>query len=105
MQSARKIAYDKEYRARPEVKGLDLKLAESQQWVCPWCLKDLPTDLRHVHLDHVIPVSLGGPDIEWNLQVLHASCNESKKDRITSRAVELATEHGMIDCFTWTTEN
>src|SRR5699024_12743890 len=53
---------------------------------CVWC--GSTTDL---HLDHVIPHSLGGPDASWNLRVLCAEHNMSRgtaatADDATSRA-------------------
>jgi len=33
------------------------------------------------HVDHVYPKSRGGPDDIWNLQILCAYCNISKRDR------------------------
>lgn len=71
------------------------RLAEIQGWTCTWCLAPLPTDLRDTHLDHVIPVSCGGPDEDWNLQVLHSSCNHSKCDKVTDLALRLAAERGV----------
>jgi hypothetical protein len=31
-----------------------------------------------MHLDHIIPLALGGEDAEYNLQATHAYCNRSK---------------------------
>jgi 5-methylcytosine-specific restriction endonuclease McrA len=36
---------------------------------------------RDVHIDHIVPYSLGGPDELYNLQVAHSSCNIRKGAR------------------------
>jgi len=72
---------------------LGRKLAMAQGWLCPWCEKPLPPDLANTHLDHVWPRSKGGPDEEWNLQILHARCNHYKADAITPAAVALMASH------------
>lgn len=37
-----------------------------------------PVDFKGMHLDHVVPLSVGGPDTEENVQVAHAACNFRK---------------------------
>jgi 5-methylcytosine-specific restriction endonuclease McrA len=71
------------------------RLAGRQAWMCPWCAERLPADLAGVHVDHIIPVTAGGPDEEWNFQVLHGPCNRAKWSTITAEAVILAAEHGI----------
>ena len=47
-------------------------------------------DARHLtattgvkyEVDHIIPTSKGGPHMPWNLQVLTATANQSKSDKI-----------------------
>ena len=34
-----------------------------------------------IHLDHIIPISLGGPTDDWNIIPICDSCNFSKKDK------------------------
>lgn len=34
------------------------------------------------HIDHIIPISKGGPHAVWNLQLAHPFCNLSKKDKL-----------------------
>ena len=70
------------------------KLAERQHWVCTWCMESLPGDLSDTHIDHVIPVSHGGPDEMWNFDLLHGVCNLSKSDKITPRAIDLGYVNG-----------
>ena len=60
-----------------------------------WCSFWLPSSLDEVQLDHIIPVSLGGPEEHWNRALLHPSCNAIKGNKLTARAIELAAEHGI----------
>lgn len=46
---------------------------------CQLCAE--PVDPGDVHLDHVVPVSLGGPTTAANLQVTHSQCNLRKGNR------------------------
>jgi 5-methylcytosine-specific restriction endonuclease McrA len=68
-----------------------------QDWICTWCLLALPDDLSGTHVDHVYPRALWklGEEFEdeWNLECLHGSCNESKKDKLTDRAAVLILEY------------
>jgi 5-methylcytosine-specific restriction endonuclease McrA len=62
---------------------------------CSWCGEPLPDDLGAAELDHIIPVSRGGPrDALWNKQVLHKPCNKAKHHSVTPRALAVAAEHG-----------
>ena len=47
--------------------------------LCQICL--LPVDASDVHLDHLIPFSLGGPTTVPNLRVTHSSCNVHRGNR------------------------
>jgi 5-methylcytosine-specific restriction endonuclease McrA len=76
--------------------GVERSLARAQGWACTWCQRPLPEDLARTCIDHVIPVSRCGPNDEWNLDVLHARCNASKRDKITLRALEIASDHGVV---------
>jgi len=63
--------------------------------LCSWCGGPLPADLAATEIDHIIPVSLGGPrDPQWNKQILHETCNRAKLNSVTDRALEVATQHG-----------
>lgn len=48
--------------------------------VCQLCGGDVEPD--DIHIDHVIPVALGGPTEVQNLQVAHSICNMRKGARI-----------------------
>lgn len=77
-------------------RNLSRRLAVLQGWTCTWCLQPLPEDLAETHLDHIIPVARGGPNEDWNLQVLHDRCNHEKHAWITPEALALAEEHDVI---------
>jgi 5-methylcytosine-specific restriction endonuclease McrA len=96
-QRRHRVAY---YRGRPALskaarQALVRELATEQGWECTWCTLSLPASLEDVQLDHVIPVSLDGPDDRWNRSVVHGGCNVDKGNKITARAIELAAEHGL----------
>lgn len=70
-------------------------LGERQSWVCPWCEGPITAESK-TDIDHIIPKACGIViEEDWNLQLLHASCNRSKRERITAQAVALAAEHGI----------
>lgn len=35
-----------------------------------------------LHLDHVIPILINGPDLKWNVQPTHGLCNLGRKKRL-----------------------
>lgn len=47
------------------------------------------------HIDHVIPRVRGGPDEDWNYQLMHPACNERKLDSLTPGAIALAGIRGL----------
>lgn len=73
--------YDHNYRARKRAiggklsVGLTAKLFELQKGKCPCCNKPLGDGY---HLDHRMPLALGGANEDWNMQLLRASCNSQK---------------------------
>lgn len=56
-------------------KGIQEKLLELQRGMCACCKKKLGNDY---HLDHIIPLSLGGTNTDDNVQLLHSKCNLKK---------------------------
>jgi 5-methylcytosine-specific restriction endonuclease McrA len=58
------------------------KLFVLQRGLCPCCKQPLG---ENYHLDHIMPVSRGGPNIDENMQLLRQSCNNQKhaKDPVT----------------------
>lgn len=68
-------------RARKRASGCRLsrdlarKLFELQQGMCPCCRQNLGDD---AHLDHILPLALGGQNIDSNMQLLRRRCNLQK---------------------------
>jgi len=55
-------------------------LWKNQKGKCPLCSYPIrSTDKRD--LDHILPVSKGGPHIRSNLQITHATCNRRKSNK------------------------
>jgi len=71
-------------------KGLSGKLYKLQRGKCPCCGKPLG---KTYHLDHIMPLSLGGVNADSNIQLLRGICNLKKhaKDPIA-----WANENGML---------
>lgn len=46
---------------------------------CALCSKSVQR--ADASLDHIVPLSLGGPHMEWNVQLAHLSCNSRKGNR------------------------
>ena len=55
--------------------GLSEKLFKLQQGKCPCCKEPLG---ENYHLDHIMPIHLGGPNIDSNMQLLRQVCNLQK---------------------------
>lgn len=53
---------------------------ERDEGLCHICGHYVPRPM--FHLDHVIPLSKGGPDTPENVAVAHASCNHKKGARV-----------------------
>jgi hypothetical protein len=63
-----------------------------------------PVDLKLKHpdpaspsIDHVLPISLDGPDILANVQLAHLRCNIRKSNRVDSTIFDLATRTQLAD--------
>ncbi len=56
-------------------KSLAKKLFELQKGKCPCCQQLLGDDY---HLDHIVPIALGGSNTDDNIQLLKAVCNLKK---------------------------
>ena len=79
--------------------ALEERLHERQIGNCYIC--EAPIDLEihqgKLHIDHIIPLSKDGPDIENNYALTHASCNLKKGDADLRVARSLVTLDKMRD--------
>ena len=63
-------------------------------WTCQLCGEPVDPDLRapdpaSPSIDHVVPISLGGPDTFANVQLAHLGCNAAKGNRVQSERTQL----------------
>ena len=56
-------------------RGLSDRLMALQKGKCPCCRQPLGLDF---HMDHIIPLALGGSNDDGNMQLLRAACNLTK---------------------------
>lgn len=56
-------------------KDIRKKLYDAQKGKCPCCGRDLG---KSPHLDHIMPLALGGTNVDENMQLLRAACNMQK---------------------------
>ena len=70
--------------------GIREKLYGLQRGKCACCGKALTDDY---HLDHIVPLSKGGKNIDQNVQLLHAKCNLRKNAK---HPVEFMQEIGFL---------
>lgn len=59
-------------------KGLSIKLFRLQKGKCACCKQPLG---ENFHLDHIMPVHLGGPNTDGNIQLLRQQCNQQKSGK------------------------
>jgi 5-methylcytosine-specific restriction endonuclease McrA len=69
------------YRALKSINGgklskdLSAKLHKLQRGLCPCCSQPLGDNY---HMDHIVPIKKGGPNIDSNIQLLRRQCNHQK---------------------------
>lgn len=71
-------------------KGLVEKLYQLQRGKCACCGVSLGDDY---HLDHKIPIALGGANEDWNMQLLTATCNRKKGKK---HPIQFMQERGFL---------
>lgn len=71
-------------------KGLATKLFNLQQGKCACC--SLPLGATY-HLDHIMPIKLGGPNVDSNMQLLRQRCNIQKH---ASHPVDFMQSRGFL---------
>lgn len=55
--------------------GLAAKLFKLQRGTCPCCNQPLGDNY---HMDHIMPIAMGGANEDWNIQLLRQKCNNQK---------------------------
>jgi len=76
-----RLTINRNRRARKKGNGgklspnIKIKLYELQRGRCACCRQPLGADY---HLDHIMPLALGGQNVDSNMQLLRAVCNLSK---------------------------
>lgn len=84
------------YRARKSANGGKLskdiadRLFVLQRGKCACCGLPLGTDY---HLDHIMPLALGGSNTDDNIQLLRSSCNHQKRAK---HPVEFMQQRGFL---------
>ena len=88
--------HDQNYRARKTTNGGSLsigiadKLFKLQKGKCACCGKSLGDKY---HLDHIIPLALGGPNTDNNIQLLRQRCNNQKSAK---HPIDFMQERGFL---------
>jgi hypothetical protein len=72
----------------------DAEIMERDRWKCGLCKQPVSRayaypDLRSPSVDHVLPLSLGGDDTQWNKQAAHLGCNMAKGADTTAQQMPL----------------
>ena len=70
--------------------GLSAKLFKLQKGKCPCCKQPLGDDY---HLDHKMPLALGGTNTDENMQLLRSICNLQKHAK---HPVDFMQERGYL---------
>lgn len=90
------VVYSENRRARKRLvggkltSGLSLKLFALQKGKCACCKKPLGSDY---HMDHIMPLALGGTNTDDNIQLLRAVCNRQKRAK---HPVDFMRERGFL---------
>ena len=71
-------------------KGLAKRLFVLQRGLCPCCRQPLGGDY---HMDHIVPLALGGANVDANMQLLRSICNQQKNAK---HPVKFMQERGFL---------
>lgn len=71
-------------------KGLAARLFNLQKGKCACCKQPLG---RNYHLDHIMPIALGGANVDSNIQLLRQRCNNQKS---TKHPIDFMQERGFL---------
>lgn len=69
------------------------KLADEQYDHCIYCAKTVPYAEQTV--EHLIPVSAGGPDALWNLAMACFPCNQNRGNDYDAKAISILESRGI----------
>jgi hypothetical protein len=69
------------YSGRAIPRDIMLKVVRRDNYLCQICHTHVPDD--QIELDHLIPISKGGPTTVENLRLLCRPCNRKKSDSIS----------------------
>lgn len=70
--------------------GISANLFKLQRGKCPCCKQPLGDDY---HLDHIMPLYLGGSNTDDNIQLLRATCNRQKH---TKHPIDFMQQRGFL---------
>jgi len=64
-----------------------IEVFDRDGWICGICREPVDRDLTYpdrmsASLDHVVPITRGGPHLYSNVQCAHFTCNSSKADHV-----------------------
>lgn len=71
-------------------KDISEKLFKLQKGKCACCGKPLG---NNYHMDHIMPLALGGANEDWNIQLLTQRCNNQK---YTKHPIDFMQERGFL---------
>lgn len=66
------------------------RIIEGQKYKCANCMCDVS---KKYHVDHIMPIALGGTNWPSNLQILCPTCNMRKKAK---HPIDWAQENGRL---------
>lgn len=96
-QRQRKVAHERRARLRGnDSERFDpVEVYERDGWICGLCGEPVNPGLQwpdplSVSLDHVVPVSLGGPHTRANTRCSHLGCNSRRGNRVASPTAQVA---------------
>lgn len=73
--------------------GIFNRLFLAQGGTCNGCHKTLSDQRRYVHLDHIMPIALGGRNIDENTQLLCPKCNQTKSAKHPDEWAKTLAKH------------
>lgn len=84
-------------KSLPIEKFVDTEIFDRDGWICGVCNKPVDKELKWPHpqsasLDHIKPISKGGPHIKVNVRLAHLVCNISIGNRRVDNDLALVAE-------------